>query len=201
MKYRLIAILRDVLAQDAEPIVQTLIECGISELEISLSNPEIGFATLQAIVTIFKGRVRIGVGTVTSIEHVTESLRIGAEFIITPAYDENIVNYCVRNKVEIIPGVFSPADIMNSIKHGITLMKLFPANALPLNYIKSIQGPFPSARFLAVGGVNVNSIKDYLDAGFDGVAPGNDLVKRRATVSDCEAISEKAKYYVEVCNG
>lgn len=199
MKHRLIAILRDVEPSESTKIVSTLQANGVDELEISLSNKSIGYATLKNVVNHFKGIVKIGVGTVTSVEEVIEATKIGAEFIITPAYDEEIVRYCIDNNITIIPGVFTPSDVMKALNNRISLMKLFPANAMPLNYIKSLKGPFPSANFLAVGGVKLETLKDYLDAGFVGVAPGSDFVNRGATSKDLSKIAEKAKEYVRMC--
>lgn len=199
MSYRLIAILRDIEPEESLEIVKTLLENGIDELEISLSNKRIGYSTLKKVVNNFKGKAKIGVGTVTTVQQAIEATKIGAEFIITPAYDEKIVAYCVENNINIIPGVFSPADVMNALNYGVNLMKLFPANAMPLNYISSLKGPFPEADFLAVGGVKLQTLKDYLDAGFVGVAPGSDFVKRGATRDDIDDIAKKAKEYVRMC--
>lgn len=199
MKYRLIAILRDVEPSESTEIVSVLIDNGIRELEISLSNKSIGYATLENVVNNFKDKVKIGVGTVTSIEEVIEATKVGAEFIITPAYDEEIVRYCIDNKIRIIPGVFSPSDVMKALNNNIDLMKLFPANAMPLDYIKLLKGPFPAANFLAVGGVKLETLNEYLKAGFVGVAPGSDFVKRGATKDDIDQIAEKAREYVRMC--
>lgn len=200
MAKRLIAILRDVVYSDAVPIVQVLLENGINELEISLSSEEIGLSTLRAVSEKFGNKVRIGVGTVTTIEQLKKSIEHGANFVITPAFDPEIVSYCRKNEIEIIPGVFTPGDVMAALNHGITVLKLFPANALPMNYIKTLNGPFPKARFIAVGGVSIETIDSYLSSGFVGVAPGNDLVKRGATVADLELIAQKASQYVAKCN-
>lgn len=199
MKKRLIAILRDVEYSNAIPIVEVLIKNGITELEISLSSEELGLKTLTEIVSRFGDKVNVGVGTVVNIRQLKASIQAGANFVITPAFDDEIVKYCCENKIEIIPGVFSPSDVMRALSYGITLLKLFPANALPINYIKSLGGPFPKAEYIAVGGVTVDTITQYFDNGFVGAAPGNDLVKRGATKEDIEMIDKKAKEYVEKC--
>lgn len=200
MKKRLIAILRDVEAEDAVGIVETLIRCGITELEVSLSSEDIGLKTLNAISETFGNKVRLGVGTIVNLRQLNSAFNSGAQFVITPAFDEKIVMACLDRNIEIIPGVFSPSDVMKALELNITTLKLFPANALPLNYIKSLSGPFPKAQYIAVGGVTVDSVNDYFDAGFIGVAPGNDLVKRGATLNDLKSIEMKAKAYVDKCN-
>jgi 2-dehydro-3-deoxyphosphogluconate aldolase/(4S)-4-hydroxy-2-oxoglutarate aldolase len=200
MKKRLIAILRDVESVDAVAIVETLIQCGITELEVSLSSEDVGLKTLKAISETFGDKVRLGVGTIVNLCQLNAALNAGAHFVITPAFDEVIVNACIENHVEIIPGVFSPSDVMKALNLNITTLKLFPANALPTNYIKSLSGPFPKAQYIAVGGVTLDTVTDYFDAGFIGAAPGNDLVKRGATKDDLKSIETKAKAYVEKCS-
>lgn len=199
MKPRLIAILRDVKAEDALGIVQVLIDQGITELEISLSNEETGLSALEAVAHRFGTKVRCGVGTVLTPRQLRKALDAGADFVITPAFDPAIVDYCLQNRIEVIPGVFTPGEVMAATIRGIEVLKLFPANALPLNYIKTLNGPFPKARFLAVGGVSIETAESFLKAGFIGLAPGNDLVRRGATLADLETIAAKAKAYRELC--
>lgn len=199
MAKRLIAILRDVEYSDAIPIVQALLDNGINELEISLSSEQTGLRTLHEVSKKFGDKVRIGVGTVVSIEQLNKSIENGADFVITPAFDPEIVTHCIQKGIEIIPGVFTPGDVMSALNLGVSVLKLFPANALPMNYIKTLNGPFPKAKFVAVGGVSVDTIDAFLSNGFIGLAPGNDLVKRGATVADLDNISEKAKIYVAKC--
>lgn len=199
MGKRLIAILRDVDYVDAVPIVQTLLDNGINELEISLSSEQTGLRTLKEVSRKFGDKVKIGVGTVVSIEQLEKSIENGANFIITPAFDPILVSYCIKKGIEIIPGVFTPGDVMFALNLGVYVLKLFPANALPMNYIKTLSGPFPKAKFLAVGGVSIDTVDTFLANGFIGLAPGSDLVKRGATVADLRLIAEKARNYVAKC--
>ena len=196
--FRCIAILRDIAPNFIEDIVDVLIEEGIKELEISLSNEEYGYQVVQKVLNEYKGKLRIGAGTVTKLEQVEMLYEMGIDFIITPAFDSKLVIRCKELNLEVIPGVFSPKDVMEALNLGVTKLKLFPADTLPLNYIKNLKGPFPKAEFLAVGGVNLSNIRQWKEAGFIGVAPGNDLVKRGSTLDDLEEIRSKAKRYIEV---
>lgn len=203
-KFRCIAILRDIQPEYCCEITNALIEEGITELEISLSNDEIGYATIEKILNEFHDKVRIGAGTVTKIQQVEQLKKLGSDFLITPAFNEDIVKKAKELDIEIIPGVFTPQDVMNALELGIFDLKLFPFDAFPINYMKSLKGPFPKANFFAVGGVNLDNIEKLYDVGFIGIAPGSDLVKRGATLDDIPMIRLKAKQYMEemnrVCN-
>ncbi|MEG0359045.1 MAG: bifunctional 4-hydroxy-2-oxoglutarate aldolase/2-dehydro-3-deoxy-phosphogluconate aldolase [Anaerorhabdus sp.] len=197
-KFCCIAILRDIQPNDCEAIVKTLLEEGITKLEISLSNEEIGYQSIERILEKFKGQAEIGAGTVTTVEQISVLKKLGVDFIITPAYDDELVQKAKEVHLEIIPGVFTPQDVMRALNQGVTNLKLFPFDALPYQYIKSLKGPFPKANFFAVGGVTLSNVEDIYRAGFIGIAPGSDLVNRGSTVQDIELIKEKAKQYVEV---
>lgn len=199
MSFRLVAIIRDVCSDDIISVMNALLDNGISEVEISLSNEELAMKSIAVALKEYKGKARIGAGTVTKVSQVYALKELGIDFIITPAYDDEIVSACIENELEIIPGVFTPGDVMRACNRGIPLLKLFPCDALPLNYIKSLKGPFPNAQFLAVGGVKLDTIDAIKKAGFLGIAPGNDLVKRGSTSKDVETIAEKARMYVEAC--
>lgn len=202
-KNNCIAILRDIHYKDALEIVDVLIETGFKKVEVSLSNEEIAYDTLEKLINNLGDKIEIGAGTVTSIEQVKKLKEIGVKFIITPAYNPEVIKYCTMNNIKILPGVFSPSEIMNCIKLGVNTMKLFPANAFDYNYINSIKGPFPQAEFYAVGGVNIDNLENYINSGFKGVAIGNSLVKRGSTKEDLSIIRNNAKRYMEVldaCN-
>lgn len=197
-KFELVAILRDVLPDDALDIVNTLISNGFKKIEVSLSNEEIGYSTIEKIIQEFKGKIEIGVGTVTKIKEINDMLKLGVDFIITPAFDKELVQHCINNKIDVLPGVFTPSDVMGCLNLGIDTMKFFPANTLGFDFVKALKGPFPKAKFFAVGGVNVENLKDFIKNGFVGAALGSDLVKRGATKADLDNISNKAKQYMEL---
>lgn len=190
-----IAIIRDVMPEDIEDVINALMEEGIDQVEISLSNTNIGYASISRAVKSFKGKIKIGAGTVTKENQISELKKIGVDFIITPAYDDVLVDKAIEEKVEIIPGVFSPKDVMSALNKNIKKLKLFPFDILGTSYIKSLKGPFPETDFYAVGGVNLSNIEEIYKAGFIGIAPGSDLVKRGSTKKDIVEIRNKAKMY------
>jgi 2-dehydro-3-deoxygluconokinase len=108
--------------------------------------------------------ILVGAGTVLSIEQVKNAVDAGAEFIVSPGFDQDTVKYCVDNHIIIIPGCSDPSDIQAAIKFGLTVVKFFPAeNAGGLAMIKAMSAPYQGIRFMPTGGINENNLKDYLN--------------------------------------
>ena len=192
-KYRLIAIIRNVEPENAVAIVKTLLEEGIHCIEVSLSEAERGFGCLQAICTqVEDERLHLGAGTVSTTAEVDKLIEIGIKFFVTPGFDAELADYAIRRGIEVIPGVLTPSDVQQAKNRGITLVKLFPADAHPIGYVKSLGGPFPHMRFLAVGGVGAGNLGEYLAAGFCGVGIGGSLVPQNAGPQQLEAIRKEA---------
>lgn len=198
---RLIAIIRGVEPEYISPIVEVLLENGIQDIEVSLSEEEQGLACITKASEEFKGtQLNLGVGTVINIRQVDLALKAGAKYIIMPGWDERVVKYIIAKSVEVIPGVFSPAEVMQAVNLDIKLAKLFPADFLGPKYIKALSGPFPQIRFLAVGGVNLHTAEDMLKAGFAGLGVGSSLVPRGATKNDIDQIRKNAQEYRKIAD-
>jgi len=198
---KLVAIIREVEPEQVSGIVRVLLEEGIHSLEISLSGEEMGFGCLERIQKEFAGEMlQLGAGTVTEMAQVNRLSDMGISFLLTPGYDDEIVSYALSMGIEVLPGVLTPTEVQQALKRGITRMKLFPADAYGMNYIKSLKGPFPQAEFVAVGGVREDNIKEFLRMGFQGVAIGSNLVPKRAGEKDLEEIRARACAYVLAVN-
>lgn len=195
---RLMAIIRDVEPVYAAPIAETLLSEGITGIEVSLSDPEKGFGCIEQIQKKYSpGGICLGAGTVTKKEEVDRLAAMKIPFFLTPGYDDDLVTYGLSKGMEVLPGVLTPGDVQKALNRGVRRLKLFPADAFGMSYIKSLKGPFPQAEFVAVGGVNETNVSQFLKAGFVGAAAGSNLVPRGAADGDLELIRQKARLYVQ----
>lgn len=195
---RLMAIIRGVEPVYAVPIAETLLSEGIGGIEVSLSDPEKGFGCIGQIQkTYLPEEICLGAGTVTKKEEVDRLAAMKIPFFLTPGYDDDLVAYGISKGLEVLPGVLTPGDVQKALNRGVKRLKLFPADAFGISYIKSLKGPFPQAEFVAVGGVNETNVSQFLRAGFSGAAAGSNLVPRGATDGDLELIGQKARMYVQ----
>lgn len=109
----------------------------------------------------------VGAGTVLNVEQARLAVEMGAKFIVSPGFSEEVVGWCVENNVPVTPGCVTPTEIMAAMKHGLKAVKFFPANVYGgLNAMRNLAAPFVGVKFLPTGGVNTANIKEYIDAPF-----------------------------------
>lgn len=119
-----------------------------------------------------------------------------AKYLITPGFNEHIVQYALADRIDIVPGVFSPGEIARASELGIQVMKLFPAGILGPDYVKSLKGPFPDIQLMGVGGIDADNVADYYIAGCFSFALGNSVVPRGAMIQDIPEIRKRTKRFM-----
>jgi 2-dehydro-3-deoxyphosphogluconate aldolase / (4S)-4-hydroxy-2-oxoglutarate aldolase len=199
-KGTIVAIIRGVEPSQVTHIQEALIEGGIDWVEVSLSEEEKGLECIKLLSDRFGNEIHLGVGTVTTIEQAKKAIEAGAQYIITPGWDKELMKEIQDLNVEIFPGVLTPGEIMQALNLGIKVVKLFPANNLGPSYIKNLKGPFPNIDVMGVGGISLDNIQEYYNAGCTSFGIGSDLVPRGATKADKERIKDTAMKYVSILN-
>jgi 2-dehydro-3-deoxyphosphogluconate aldolase/(4S)-4-hydroxy-2-oxoglutarate aldolase len=194
----IISIVRGVDSHEIVPIVAALMEEGIEWLEVSLSEEKQGLDNIKILTETFGDRLQLGVGTVIHKEQADRAIAAGAQYVITPGWERELVRYVKSLGVQIFPGVYSPADIMQAVQENLQIVKLFPASSAGIDFVKNVQGPFPNLHIMAVGGINLANIRSFYDAGCSSFAIGNDLVPRGATQQQISTIRERAKQYMNI---
>lgn len=196
-EYRLIAILRNIQPENVCDIVDILLQEGVRCMEVSLSEPNNGFGCLEALRARYSDdSLLLGAGTVSTKAEVDRLHEIGIRFFVTPGFDGELVDYALKKGMDVVPGVLVPSDVQQAKNRGLSLVKMFPANAFPMQYLKALKGPFPGMDFLAVGGVSPETIGDYQKAGYVGVGIGSSLVPQQAGPSHHQHIRAAAKQCV-----
>ena len=152
-------------AKDAVPTANAMIAGGVDVMEITFRTA----AAPDAIKAVSENcpDMLVGAGTVLNVEQAKLAVSMGAKFIVSPGYDEEVVSWCVENGICVAPGCVTPTEIMAALKHGLKMVKFFPANGYGgLNAMKNLSAPFVGIKFLPTGGVNTANIKEYIDAPF-----------------------------------
>ena len=152
-------------AKDAVPTANAMIAGGVDVMEITFRTA----AAPDAIKAVSENcpDMLVGAGTVLNVEQAKLAVSMGAKFIVSPGYDEEVVSWCVENGICVAPGCVTPTEIMAALKHGLKMVKFFPANVYGgLNAMKNLSAPFVGIKFLPTGGVNTANIKVYIDAPF-----------------------------------
>ena len=152
-------------AENAIPTAKAMAAGGVDTMEITFRTA----CAPEAIKAVDENcpNTLVGAGTIITLEQCKLAVEMGAKFIVAPGYDEEVVAWCVENNIPITPGCVTPTEIMGAMKHGLKLIKFFPANVYGgLNAMKNLSAPFVGLKFLPTGGVNTANIKEYIDAPF-----------------------------------
>lgn len=170
----LVAILRTKTESEARDMANALVAAGIKLIEFTTTTP--GALNLVEEFAANKS-LHVGLGTATTKEHVAGGAKAGAQFMISPHTDEEVIKETKKLGLISIPGVASPTDIGNAIKHGADALKFFPASSLGPNYLKAVREPFPGQIWMATGGITIESVGDWMAAGCAAIGLGGPLTK------------------------
>jgi 2-dehydro-3-deoxyphosphogluconate aldolase/(4S)-4-hydroxy-2-oxoglutarate aldolase len=176
---------------------------GIRLLEITYSadgkiSDEETASNIKLLADHFNGRMLIGAGTVLTERQVELTKNAGGLFIISPDTSEDVIRKTRELSLVSMPGALTPTEIQSAHKAGADFVKLFPVTSLGTEYVKAVKAPLSHIKMLAVGGVNLDNIKNYLQVGISGFGLGSNIVdKKLIAKNDFEAITVLAKKYTE----
>ena len=192
----IIGIIRGAETEAVEGAVAAALNGGLRTLEITLNRRE-AYDQIAGIKARYAGDIELGAGTVLDAASAEKAIAAGAEFIVTPVLLLDVIEFCRRRSVPIFPGAMTPTEVLAAHRAGAEMVKVFPASILGPGYIKSLKAPFPEIRLMPTGGVTVESVPKYFQAGADALGIGGELFRREwMEQRNWAAIEETAKAYV-----
>ena len=196
-KLPILGILRGIDLEAIEPLVEASILAGLKTIEITMNTR--GAATLiEKAVAIGGKRLTVGAGTVLNVKSLETAMDAGATFIVTPVLVEDVMKYCVKNKIPVFPGALTPSEIYDAWNAGAAMVKVFPSGFFGPDYFKEIKGPFNEIELLACGGVTPENMKEYFSSGASAIAFGASVFrKERLRSKDFAGIGESIKKYID----
>jgi len=198
---KIIAIIRGIEASAGDATAQALADGGIVFLEVTL-NTDGALGMISRFREKYEGRMRIGAGTVLDIGQAKEAVAAGAEYIISPNLDEEVVYYGVEQGVAVWPGTMTPSEIVRAYKAGASAVKVFPMGSLGINYLKEIRAPLDHIPMIGTGGVNLSNIRSVLEAGAVAVGLGGNLVdKKLVKEGKFDELTKLARSFVAEAKG
>ncbi len=160
-------------------VIDTIHKGGINCLEITMTVPD-AVAMIREISNEISGDFILGAGTVLDPETARSVISAGAEFIISPTLNPDVIKMAHRYDKVVIPGAFTPTEILTAWENGADLVKIFPAALGGPKYFMDIRGPLPQVRLTATGGVNLKNAGEFIKAGASCVAIGTALLDKDA---------------------
>jgi 2-dehydro-3-deoxyphosphogluconate aldolase / (4S)-4-hydroxy-2-oxoglutarate aldolase len=178
----LIGIVRFHEGGDVPGTMAALVHGGIEQVEVTIDTPGALYSVAGAAG---EGRT-VGVGTIVDSEQVRAAAAAGAQFVVSPGLVPEVIETALTLGLEPMPGVFTATEILTASAAGARVMKLFPASAGGPSYLRALRGPFPTIAIIPTGGVRIEEVQAYLEAGATAIALGSDLVGRVAPRSDAD---------------
>nr|WP_303180087.1 bifunctional 4-hydroxy-2-oxoglutarate aldolase/2-dehydro-3-deoxy-phosphogluconate aldolase [Lachnoclostridium phocaeense] len=184
-------------AKDAAPLAEALIKGGLPCAEVTFRTE-----AAQESIRIMKEsypEMLVGAGTVLTTAQADAAVEAGAEFIVTPGFDPEIVDYCIEKGIPVFPGCITPSEVAQAVKRGLKTVKFFPAEQFGgLAAIKALSAPYNMVKFMPTGGINAGNLKEYL--AFDRIVccggswmVKGDLIREGAFDRICELTREAAQ--------
>ncbi len=191
-----IAVIRRIPEDKVERVADSLVEGGVTALEVTIDSPG-AFAVIRKLSARFGDRAIIGAGTVVDSESARLAIDSGASFIFSPSLHQDVIRTALRYGKVVVPGVMTPTEMIQAIEWGADMVKIFPASGLGVQYIKDIKGPFPYIPVIPTGGVKLDNVSSFIQAGVSAVGIGGNLLDPKAIQDhNFMAITEIAKRYV-----
>lgn len=170
---------------------------GVDCVEVTMTTPD-ALSVISEVARKYGEEVLIGVGSVLDAETARAAILAGAQFVVAPTLDLRVIEMSHRYDRVVIPGTFSPTEILTAWSAGADLVKLFPATKLGPGYIKDIRGPLPQVRLVPTGGVDLSNAGDFIRAGAAALAVGTAMIDSRAVAEGrFDVVTETAQRFVE----
>jgi 2-dehydro-3-deoxyphosphogluconate aldolase/(4S)-4-hydroxy-2-oxoglutarate aldolase len=193
----LVPILRKVPYEKSAAIVRALVDGGAKAIEVTMETERAEDIIAEA-VDAYGNQILVGAGTVLNVEDCRRAIEAGAQFIVAPALDEEVVRFAVEKEVPVIPGVFTPSEMLRAVNLGASMIKLFPASILGPAFIKDVKGPLGHIQIITTGGITLDTANDYLEAGAIAIGAGSALLRKDLIeAEDWTGLAEETRIWLE----
>lgn len=195
-----IGILRGVDGGFFAELMQASFAAGLQAIEVTMNTPGAEKMVAACRPKVGAGRY-LGVGTIRSLEEARRAVDCGAMFMVSPNLDPAVIEYGGRHGIPVVSGALTPTEVYAAMAAGADLVKVFPCNLVGgAEYIRALRGPFEQAQLVAVGGVTLENVPEYLAAGARAVGVSSELFGRRALQTlNIEELARNVANFVQHC--
>ncbi|WP_408011767.1 bifunctional 2-keto-4-hydroxyglutarate aldolase/2-keto-3-deoxy-6-phosphogluconate aldolase [Pseudalkalibacillus sp. A8] len=191
---KVVAVIRGRNPEEAVQLSKGAIEGGIRTIELTYTTPQVDDVFRQ----LHNEDVLLGAGSVLDPETALNAILLGAQFIVSPHFNKQIATLCNRHGIPYMPGCMTIREMIEALEAGCDVLKLFPANQFDPSFIRSVNGPLPHVRLMPTGGINLDNMEDWLEAGAVACGIGSDLNKAYQQ-GGFEAVVKLSKQYGNKC--
>jgi 2-dehydro-3-deoxyphosphogluconate aldolase/(4S)-4-hydroxy-2-oxoglutarate aldolase len=194
----LVAVVRSPDSQQLVEVCRALADGGVTVVEITMSVPD-ALDVLRRVRAALGDRVLLGAGTILDPETARAALLAGAEYVVAPTLNLDVIRVCQRYSKLVMPGAFTPTEILTAWEAGADVVKVFPADVLGPAFFKAVRAPLPQIRLMPTGGVDLTTAAAFFKAGACCLGVGGQLVEAKAVSErNFDRIRDLARQYVAV---
>jgi 2-dehydro-3-deoxyphosphogluconate aldolase/(4S)-4-hydroxy-2-oxoglutarate aldolase len=191
-----IAIMRAKSSDQLLAAAEALKAGGVSAIEVTMTTPG-ALDVIRQATSRYGPDVAFGVGSVLDPETARAAILAGARFVVCPTLNLATISLCRRYAVPVVPGAYTPTEVLTAWQAGADLVKLFPASVGGPEYLKAIKAPLPQVKLVPVGGVDLDTTTDFVRAGAEVVGVGSALINQKLLdAGDLAKITELAQQFV-----
>lgn len=193
----IVAIMRAQSSDQLLAAADAVLAGGVNAIEVTMTTPG-ALRVIEEATSKYGEEVIFGVGSVLDPETARAAILAGAQFVVCPTLKLSTIEMCKRYSVPIVPGAYTPTEVLTAWEAGADMVKIFPASVGGPPYIKAVKAPLPQVKLVPVGGVNLQTTADFIRAGSEVVGVGSSLINQKLLeAKEFEKISENARRYRE----
>ena len=194
----IVAVVRSPDSAQLVDVCRALADGGATVVEITMTVPD-ALQVVSRVRAALGDRVLLGAGTILDPETARAALLAGAEYVVAPTLNLEVIRACQRYSKLVMPGAFTPTEILTAWEAGADVVKVFPADVLGPAFFKAVRAPLPQVRLMPTGGVDLKTAADFLKAGACCLGVGGQLVEPRAVAErNFDRIRDLARQYAAV---
>ncbi|MGX4687134.1 bifunctional 4-hydroxy-2-oxoglutarate aldolase/2-dehydro-3-deoxy-phosphogluconate aldolase [Vagococcus sp. JNUCC 83] len=196
----LVAVIRGNSKKDGVEISKATVAGEIKAIEVAYTTPNAS-GVIEELTHIYKedDSVVIGAGTVLDVTTARLAILSGADFVVSPSFDEEVAKVCNLYQIPYLPGCMTITEINTALAYGVDIIKVFPGDIVGPRFIKDVKGPLPHVNLMPTGGVSLENMQEWFDNGVLSVGIGSNLTKGLVD-GNYDVVTKNAKVYVEKLN-
>ncbi len=193
----IVAIIRANSASELIEVAAAIKAGGVDIIEVTMTTPN-ALQVISDVSSTYGDEVLVGVGSVLDAETARAAMLAGAEFVVSPVTKHDVIEICNRYSKVVMPGAFTPTEILTAWEGGADYVKVFPSSGVGPSYIKDIKAPMPHILLIPTGGVNVANAGEFIKAGASALGVGGALVNDKVISERCfDLLTETARKLVQ----
>jgi len=192
-----VAIIRANSSSELIEVAAAIKEGGVDLIEVTMTTPN-ALSVVSDVAARYGDEVLVGIGSVLDPETARAAMLAGAEFVVSPVTKPDVIEICNRYSKVVMPGAFTPTEILRAWEAGADYVKVFPSSGVGPGYIKDVKAPLPHIPLVPTGGINVSNAGEFIKAGAAALGVGGALVNSKVIAEgQFDLLTETARKLVE----